>query len=147
MEKKQKKIKQKQNINLDIEYEIEVMDSDGNVIKRVEAQSDSLVKNFLTLLNAAFRVNSSNIVDTDGITHATGARSCRTYKVWYFPYTKTVCDYGGWRATAPEGDDTYGIIVGTGDQPVMITISSRRSLMATPPDSCIITQRTYMIRP
>jgi len=134
----------------EININIEIQDKDGKVIEKSNKNCNSYVRNFLVLLNAAFRVGTSDIVDTGGITCTTGAKHCVTWELWRdwgnTDYYRAIGGYGGWRATAPEGDDTYGIIVGTGDQP-MITISSRRSLMATPPDSCIITQRTYMIRP
>jgi len=107
-------------INLGVEYEIEVTDKDGNVVKQIKKKSESLVKNFLILLNAAFKKGTSDVIDTGGTTRAAGAGYC----VWYNAYvdgTKTIkgCGTGaGWTPTAPAGDNSYGIIVGTSDQAV-----------------------------
>jgi len=114
----ERKIKEK-GINLEVEYEIEVTDKDGNIVKQIKKKSESLVKNFLMLLNAAFKPGTSDVVDTGGTTRTTGAKYCVTYDNWAFgDNTITLCVGCGWTPTAPEADDTYGIIVGTSDQAV-----------------------------
>ena len=119
----ERKIKEK-GINLEVEYEIEVTDKDGNIVKQIKKKSESLVKNFLMLLNAAFKPGTSDVVDTGGTTRTTGAKYCVTWNWWVQQaggYDRAFTLYGsdgGWTPTAPEADDTYGIIVGTSDQAV-----------------------------
>jgi len=107
-------------INLGVEYEIEVTDKDGNIVKQIKKQSESLVKNFLILLNAAFKIGSSDAVDTGGTTRTVNMFGYLEYHVWASGYSRAYCGYAGWTPTASEGDDTYGIIVGTSDQPVSV---------------------------
>ena len=102
--------------NLSVEYEITVRDKNGKVIEHRREESKSLVKNFLLLLNAAFRISTSSVVDTGGTAQNAGARYY--WSRWCNAAYGTVAGYGGWSALAGEGDDTFGIVVGTGNTPV-----------------------------
>jgi len=62
--------------NLSVEYEITVRDKNGKVIEHRREESKSLVKNFLLLLNAAFRISTSSVVDTGGTARNAGAKYC-----------------------------------------------------------------------
>ena len=114
----------KKGINLSVEYEIEVTDNDGNIIEHRHERSESLVKNFLMLLYACFKIGTATVVDTSGSSQAGAAKCCGD--TWSNGYCITSwhnsfsCGPAGWTPTAPEADDTYGIIVGTSDQPVSV---------------------------
>jgi len=109
-------------------YEIyintEVRDKEGKIIEKRKEKCNTYVKNFLMLLNAAFKPGTSDVVDTGGTTRTTGAKYCVTWNWWVQQaggYDRAFTLYGsdgGWTPTAPEADDTYGIIVGTSDQAV-----------------------------
>ena len=104
--------------NLSVEYEITVRDKNGKVIEHRREESKSLVKNFLLLLNAAFKLDYSSVVDTGGTARNASARC-----YWHVSWCNggggyTVTYYTGWTVLAGEGDDTFGIVVGTGDTPV-----------------------------
>jgi hypothetical protein len=112
----------KDKFNLTIEYEIIVKDKDGKVIEHRKNRSKSLVKNFLMLLNAGYKVSTSSVVDTGGITRSASAKYSVSYHVSLGAgYTRTLSGPGGWAASAAEGDATFGIIVGTGTTPVSVT--------------------------
>ena len=102
--------------NLSVEYEITVRDKNGKVIEHRREESKSLVKNFLLLLNAGFRISTSSVVDTGGTARNTGAGY--GWHRWYHGSYSSIDGYGGWSALAGAGDDTFGIVVGTGDTPV-----------------------------
>jgi len=82
----------------------------GNKI--VEKPIDSFVKNFLILLRSLFLATAQNVVGVDGHTRSVGAK----YKVWGNLETRS--GIGGLSVNAPEGDDSYGIIVGQANTPV-----------------------------
>jgi len=102
-----------------MKYEINlktvIKDRNGKIISEHEQKCNTFVKNFLLLLNAAFRYSYSTVVDTGGTARNAGAEYC--YHVYAFS-SYTVCGSGGWTPSAGEGDDTFGIVVGTGNTPV-----------------------------
>ena len=67
--------------NLSVEYEITVRDKNGKVIEHRREESKSLVKNFLLLLNSAFRINTSTVVDTGGTARNASAKG--RYSRWF----------------------------------------------------------------
>jgi len=101
--------------NLSVEYEIIVRDKNGKIIEHRREESKSLVKNFLLLLNAAFRISYSTVVDTSG-TAQNASTKCH-YGEWGNDKRLRKC-YGGWAPSAGEGRDSFGIVIGTGDTPV-----------------------------
>ena len=117
MEEKQEHVDQ--GVSLGVEYEIEVSDKNGKVIEHRKRKSESLVKNFLMLLNAGFKTGTSVCLDTGGKSRNAGASWRQSYsRVGLGHFDKTFEGAGGGTPTAPEADDTYGIIVGTSDQAV-----------------------------
>jgi hypothetical protein len=115
------------NINMDkkppsieVEYEIMVTDKNGKIIEHRKEKSQSLVKNFLMLTNAAFKVSTSTVKDTGGTSRAAGAKNSYTWSNGAPDYTVGYTGAGGWAPNAPEADATYGIIVGTSDIAVTV---------------------------
>jgi hypothetical protein len=51
-------------------YNLKVVDSAGNVVKTVEAESDSFVRNFLLLLQAGFQNAAVATTDVNGVSRA-----------------------------------------------------------------------------
>jgi len=104
-----------------MKYEINlktvVKDRNGKIISENEQKCNSYVKNFLLLLNAGFRISTSSVVDTGGTVQNTGAKAHYS-NGWCNFGGYTITTYGGWSALAGAGDDTFGIVVGTGDTPV-----------------------------
>jgi len=82
-----------------------------NGSKVVEKPIDSFVKNFLILLRSIFLATTQNVVDVDGNTRSVGVE----YHVWE---RGIINETGGFLVNAPEGDDSYGIIVGQANTPV-----------------------------
>lgn len=84
-----------------VEYEIEVRDKHGNVIKKLKKKSESLLTNFLQILGRLFGNANQSFYARDGVAYAP------TY------------DHGDYASIlAPEGNDDYGVLVGTGTTPV-----------------------------
>ena len=102
-----------------MKYEIKlktvIKDRNGKIISEHEQKCNTYVKNFLLLLNSAFKLDSSPVVDTGGTARNAGARY---YWSRWCDGNCTVAGCGGWSALAGEGDDTFGIVVGTGNTPV-----------------------------
>jgi len=102
-----------------MKYEIKlkavVKDRNGKIISENEQKCNTFVKNFLLLLNAAFRLSYSTVVDTGGTAQNAGAKYY--YSEWGH-YSYSLCGIGGWAPSAGEGDDSFGIVIGTGDTPV-----------------------------
>jgi len=80
-------------------FEIVVRDKDGNVVKTVKSKSRSWLKNMASLLNAVFRGLDASVTLQNG-TSATVSGS----SPWGMVF----------KMTAGSGDDTYGILIGSG---------------------------------
>jgi hypothetical protein len=102
--------------SISVEYEIIVRDKDGRIKEQRKEKSQSLLKNFMMLLNAGFKVGTSSVVDTGGTTRSAGAR----WHFWAYSGSGSGSGYGGWSPTAGEGDTSYGIVVGTSDVAVTV---------------------------
>jgi len=103
--------------NIVVKYKILVKDKEGNVIDEREEISKSFLKNFMLLLNAIFNKTYNSVVDTSGTEVNAGAKC--SYSVssgWKNGYSVVLTGtcYGGLLVGAGEGDDSYGIIVGSG---------------------------------
>jgi len=78
-------------------YEVEVHDKDGNLIKRVIKEGDSILGNWINLFMAIRAGQEYNFQDTGGTNAYVSSLSF------------TNCGM-----LAPAGNDSYGILVGTG---------------------------------
>ena len=109
--------------NLQLKYKIIVKDKDGKTIKEYERDARSFVKNFLTALYGSLIEQYISLVDVNGNT-ISNTGIIGTWSDWcnYGPWcnggSMTVRSLGILLLNAPEGDDTYGIVVGTGTTPV-----------------------------
>jgi len=89
--------------------EIVVKDKKG-VSTRRRYKCNTYVKNFMMLQNAAFNIGAATVTQTNGASASAGALCYGLY---------IIC-YGGWSPTAPQGDASYGIHIGTSDVGVSI---------------------------
>jgi len=93
-------------MRLGIVWEGVLRDERGRVIDRHVKKSQSFVKNFMLLLRSVFLQSGQTAKDIEGVERGIGLE----YRVWN--------DFGdcygvaGFRLNAPEGDDSYGIVVG-----------------------------------
>ena len=118
-------------LNLQLKYKIVVKNKDGEVIKEIEeAPAKSFVKNFLSILRGAFVGSGATVTDVEGNSVSatigvnwdngwcnSGQIWCNSGRRWCNGGTLYVHTNMLW-INAPEGDDTYGIVVGTGDTAV-----------------------------
>jgi len=79
--------------------------------KTFEEPIDSFVKNFMLLLRSIFLQSGQTAKDVEGVERGIGAG----YGVWSH-YGGS--GYAGFRLDAPEGNDSYGVVVGQSNYPV-----------------------------
>jgi hypothetical protein len=77
------------------EYEMVVRSTDGEVVERIEGESDSFLTNFTKLIEAGVKSVNVSVVDLGGTTRSCGNFSCAT-------------------KDDPSGVTTRGVLVGNG---------------------------------
>jgi len=95
--------------------EVTVWDRDGKVVQRGRQEMRSFINNFLKILEALFRAGQGSATTTT-LTD-TGGSSKTVYVEWYSPGVGSGIDYAGgtpMACNASSGDDSYGIVVGSG---------------------------------
>ena len=101
-------------------YDIILENPYGEVVKHLSFPSRTFVRNFMKLLQGLFSVRGGTSLDTmDVVTFADDVvkEDGSTVDVWTEWYAGDIYYYGGGSSmgvNAPEGDDSYGIIVGKG---------------------------------
>ena len=102
---------------LELELEIIITDKNGKVIKKIKRKAKSWLKNFALILKAFLEGSEQDVVDVDGNTVSISGRfSQYLYKdAWHSLIVKWM------GANAGDDDDSYGIVVGSGDTPVSPT--------------------------
>ncbi len=110
--------RKRQRIIIDIDVELEIKDKHGKTVKKIRFPSQSYVKNFIAVLRALLRGDTESITKLDG--------SSDTYYGGH-PYHTEIgsneCDNQTLEilnALAGSGDDSYGIVVGSGTTSVSI---------------------------
>jgi len=103
--------------NIYLVYKITVKDKDGEVVYSKEKKSESFVANFLTLLHSTLIGQWVTVVDING-NEVTSGSITASYSVGGVGYSKCATNPGRLLLNAPEGDSSYGIVVGTGETPV-----------------------------
>ena len=110
---------------LSLKYKIVIKNKDGEIIKEYEKDARSFVKNFLTALYSSLINGTVSLVDVNGNTISnTGiigvwSNWCNAGKAsWCDGGTMKLGGAGYLELNAPEGNDSYGIVVGTGTTPV-----------------------------
>jgi hypothetical protein len=105
--------------------EIMVRDRDGRVVRYGRHEMRSLLNNFLMMIEGSLKAgngSATSLTVTD-----TGGASKTVYAEWYTSY--------GWRfapfaCKAPDNDDSYGIIVGSGTGSVNLNNTALTSKIA-----------------
>lgn len=99
-------------------WRVAVVDGDGNVSNVINGEN-SILTNYAMLMKANFINDGVSITCTDGTARTLGiCYYCEndegSHGYGYTNYTSYADNYAGILSNAPEGDDTYGIVVGTG---------------------------------
>jgi len=96
-------------MRLGIVWEGVLRDERGRVIDRHVKKSQSFVKNFMLLLRGIFLQSGQTAKDVNGEVREIGVGYGRPgYSIWM----NYEWHLAGFRLDAPEGDDSYGIVVG-----------------------------------
>jgi len=97
--------------------EVTVWDRDGKVVQRGRQEMRSFINNFLKILEALFRAGQGSATSTT-LTDTSGS-SKTVYAEWY---TDAATLGGGtpMACNASSGDDSYGIVVGSGTVPLAL---------------------------
>ena len=111
---------------LSLKYKIVIKNKDGEIIKEYEKDARSFVKNFLMALYSSLINGTVSLVDVNGNTITNtgiiGVWSnnwCNSGRAsWCNGGTMKLGCAGYLELNAPEGNDSYGIVVGTGATPV-----------------------------
>ena len=93
-------------MKLGIVWEGVLQDERGRVIDRHVKKSQSFVKNFMLLLRSIFLQSEQTAKDVGGAERGIGI------KYWVDLDWNTKWGYAGFRLDAPEGNDSYGIVIG-----------------------------------
>lgn len=95
-----------------LELEIKVFDKNGKVIKKKRFKCKSFLLNFARFLHAVLAGTTDTVVDTSGISRSvTGVKDEGTIN---FDHYLSEFDVQFFIATGAEGDDSLGLVVGSG---------------------------------
>lgn len=106
-----------------LSYRIELYDKDGGLLWSDERESRSLLLNFAKALYGCFKAAGGESLDTSGLQMSASIvdQDGATKTIATLWYASTAVAGGGgvvMAMGAPSGDDSYGIIVGSGSTPV-----------------------------
>lgn len=108
------------SVNLNVMYEVEVVK--GKRIVYIRDRSRSLLKNFIAVLRGIFTCQGGQGAGASGIqcSETVTLQNGSQWTIWGGWFANTAYWGGGVpiAIAAPNGDDSYGIIVGSGNVPV-----------------------------
>jgi len=107
-------------VNLKVFYEVEVKDKNGKLLAKHKGESKSLLRNFIACLRAITIGTPPPSPGTGGATDTVLDVTGTEQTIWGGWRTDTIGRGGGnpMMVNAPDDDDSYGIIVGTGSTAV-----------------------------